>query len=474
MSRRRAQLARIALVSIVLAVTVGGSPAPAVAAVPRPNIVILVLDDIPAGAARILLERTTHIRDVFLDHGQEWTSFHAQDPLCCPGRAGILTGLYSSYHGVTENDARLFHPEETIGRALQRVGYWTVYSGKYLNKMGYLADKSPPGWSRFAGSGQGYFAKWWINDNLRLPGYHTTAVQRYAMNWLVAAPRQRKLLLMLMPFAIHSGGPGTSHPLPAWFRHGAHPAPQAVDDGHPACADIAPYRTPAYYEEDVSDKPAWVQALPATPPNTPETALIEGWPLVKECEALQSVDRMFGKVADELRRQGRFGNTLFILTADNGMAWGNHRWTTKSVAYATHIPLWIRWPAALGGVPHVVDVPSQATDLAPTLAELAGATLGPYPTGQLRPDGKSLAQTILSRGATRPSRGQLIEEHIAGGVRPAWRGIRTTNGRWHLVSWENGEVELYDLRADPWELDNLAAEPAYGRVERNLLRRLNR
>ena len=105
MTARWRRAAALALGVVLCGIAPVGGPA---AAVTRTNIVVLMLDDMPQEAARTLFERTKVIKREFLQHGQEWLHFYSNDPLCCPGRAGFLTGLWSQHHGVIDNDARLF------------------------------------------------------------------------------------------------------------------------------------------------------------------------------------------------------------------------------------------------------------------------------------------------------------------------------------------------------------------------------
>jgi arylsulfatase A-like enzyme len=121
----------------------------------------------------------------------------------------------------------------------------------------------------------------------------------------------------------------------------------------------------------------------------------------------------------------------------------------------------MRWPEMIGTDPGRIQAWVQNVDLAPTLADAAGARLGPFPTGQRGPDGISVLRTLTTRGAWIPARTSLFEEHR----HPRWRNLdwyslRTTDqhprGLWQYVEWASGERELYDLAVDPWRLHNLA------------------
>jgi len=172
-----------------------------------------MLDDLPADAAERLLPRMPHIEALFLEGGQRWTDFHAQDPLCCPGRAGFLTGLYSRHHGVTKNDGRLFDPRETIATALDREGYQTIHVGKYLNGVKESGiDRTPPGWDHIALTDNGYYQPWWVDGTYvgRESEYHTEVLAEYARGWLREAPADQPLLISLNPFATHGSKSGAA------------------------------------------------------------------------------------------------------------------------------------------------------------------------------------------------------------------------------------------------------------------------
>ncbi len=446
---------RLAVITIALVALL--VPAPTAAVDGRPNIVVVMLDDVASDVDTRLLERLPKMGRFFLDNGLHFTNAHGNDPLCCPGRANFLTGLYSHHHGVIDNDASLLQPEETIATALERVGYWNAYAGKYLVGVETLEDKVPPGWARRSLMTGGYYDyREWV-DGVEMPVtmYSADRVASRAVDFLEQAPTDQPVFLMLSPFATHGAkDEGT----------GAFPRPASRHAGDPRCDGIGKRTSPAYDEADVSDKPAFVQDFPLTGNS--------GWPLGRACRAMLSVDEMFGRVRATLRTQGRLANTLFVLLADNGMSWGDHRWDRKHVPWASPLPLFFRWPGVLGSgtVPTYVSM----VDLAPTLAEIGEATLGPYPTGQKGPDGVSLVRTLYTQGDEAPVRDALLVEHRGRGtgVIPPYWALRTTDGLWRYTEYETGERELYDLTADPWELTNVAGDPDYAETEAALAIRL--
>jgi N-acetylglucosamine-6-sulfatase len=443
----------------------------------RPNIVILMLDDVSPHDGR-LWEHLPTIRRTFVRQGVEFTDFHGETPTCCPGRVAFLTGLHTDHHGVRWNNGRLFRPGMTIATQLRRVGYHTIFSGKYLNVFDLVTPKHPPGWHEFhANGGDWYDYALWSNGRRewhgRRPGdYSTDVFTRKALASLRRAPRRRPVLLWLAPYAAHMPNP---------------PAPRHRDD--PRCASIPRWAPPNYMERDVSDKPAYIRRRPLRAPR--------GYDLRPACRSLLSVDDMLRRVVRELRRQGRLNDTLLVLTADNGMNYGAHRYLhDKKTPYATRIPFFASWPRALGATRRTIDERIQNIDLAPTLCELAGCRMGPYPTGQRRADGVSFARLLLGRGQG-PRRAAVIASfRTRGAAVPRWYGVETTRHsplarigcaaadqggcRWSYVVYETGERELYDVSngpcwtwvrgqpGDPCRLDNRAGDPGFRSIERQL------
>jgi len=416
-----------------------------------------MVDDLASIADHRLWNRLPAIRSLFIDHGLQFTSYYGNTPLCCPGRVNFLTGLRTEHHGVWMNDARLFHPEESIATELHDLGYYTFISGKYLNLTNELVNKFPPGWDHASVFGGAYYAyRMWkdgveIDHGRAAADYSTDVFAADAVEYLAEAPEDRPVFAFLTPFAVHSGADENGHTVSYM------PAPARNLIGDPRCAGIAPFRTPATNEPNVSDKPGYIAHLPLLP------VAARGWPLVRDCEALLSVDAEVATIRDMLASQGRLDNTIFILTADNGMAFARHRWAEKRVPYATQLDLYVHWPNGIGQTPGKVDAMEENIDLAPTLCQLAGCVMGPYPTGQLQADGRSFLGLIRARGGV--GRKFLVEEDVSPRPpRPPFYALRSSTlapvGQWHYVEYVNGERELYDLARDPNELHNLARDPA--------------
>jgi len=232
-------------------------------------------------------------------------------------------------------------------------------------------------------------------------------------------------------------------------------------------------RPPSFSEEDVSDKPVWVQEL--EPISEQEASRIDERYQERQ-ESMLAVDEMVGSLVEELEATGQLDNTYIVFTSDNGFHLGTHRLRHgKKTPYeeAAHVPLFVRGPGVPAG--STVEDLTLDTDLAPTFAELGGLE-------EFEADGRSL--TSLMRGGEPASWRSAIlleafldgksaseegdaeaddEEGTGEGKRTdqtAFGSARTKDYKY--VEHENGEKELYNLRKDPYELENVyeTADPS--------------
>ncbi len=437
-----------AVLGIVLALAPVGS---ARAQAPPPDIVVVVTDDqrfdslwaMPVVRAE-LVARGASFRDAFV-----------VNPICCPSRASILTGAYSHTTGVYRQAPpygrwEWFPDGSTLATWLDDAGYTTALVGKYLDGYQHaaLTGVVPPGWDRWVAFVHAAYHDYTltVDGTVRAYGsapsdYSTDVLGREAAAIVRAA--RGPLFLYLAPAAPHGPAP---------------PAPG--DEG--AFADLAPWRPPSYDESDVTDKPAWVRALPLL--DAAERERIDTLRR-NQYASLLSVDRAVGAVLDALRKTGRLENTLIVYTSDNGIAWGEHRWSKKEAPYeeVIRVPLVVRWDA--GGVRpgSSPDGPALNVDIAPTIAEAVGVAAPGAEGVSLLP--------VLRGSAEGPPRQDFLIEHLEGtNPVPTYCAVRSLG--WTYVRYTDGEEELYDLGSDPWQLQNLARDPAAADVREAMRSRL--
>jgi len=437
--RLRRPLALVA--SLVAGACAGVLPAePASAQTPDPDgppdIVLIVTDD----QRWDTLWAMPTVSERLAAPGVTFSEAFVVNPLCCPSRASILTGNYSHTHLVYRQDPPFgrfdwFDDSSTLATWLDAAGYRTGLFGKYIDGGQHAAVTGyvPPGWDRWVAFVHAEMLDYGLTFDGTVrrfgtePEDHSTQVLAHEA---VAFVRETEgpLFLVYAPAVPHA------------------PAIPSPGDEN-AFADLAPARPASFDEADVVDKPGWVRDLPRL--SDDEEAAIDAFRL-QQHRSLLGVDRAVGEILDALRAGGRLENTLIVFTSDNGILHGEHRWTKKEAPYeeAIRIPLVLRWDAA-GWTARTETALALNIDLAPTIADAAGV---PIPAT----DGESLLPVL--DGRTDPRRDFLIE-HLEG-TNPVTTYCAVRSARWKYVRYATGEEELYDLDADPFELENLAARPS--------------
>lgn len=440
MRRAGLVLASVALaVGLLLGVCGGVDPTAAQPRVAKPNIILVLTDDLDARPGSI--SRMPELRRYLIDQGTTFENAFATTSLCCPSRATILRGQYSHNHGVLTNEPRRGRYERFVRRGLNRStvatwlddgGYRTVEIGKYLN--GYKPPV-PPGWDD-------WYANGWRD------AYPEDWMARRAVRFIREMEGGRQPFFMWI---------GTRAP------HVPAEPPPRYSDRFP---DARAPRPPSFDEEDVSDKPAWIRSQ--QPLTERQIAGIDA--LYRDrLRSMLAVDDLVGRLVRALRATGELDNTYIVFTSDNGWSMGDHRRARgKWSAYEEDlkVPLIVRGPGVPRGAvrQHMV----LNNDLAPTFAQLGRVSTPPFV------DGRSFVP-LLRPGAPSPSkwRSAFLAEAVASevGGRPRYEAVRTGTHLW--VEYANGERELYSLREDPHQTRSLHAS-APDDLVRSLEARLDR
>jgi N-acetylglucosamine-6-sulfatase len=281
-----------------------------------------------------------------------------------------------------------------------------------------------------------------MNENGRLvtytkdaEDYSTDVLRDRALDFIERNARRRlPFFLFISPYAPH--GPSV-------------PAPRHAD----LYPDLVYPKSPSFHEEDTSDKPFIIRDLRRTGGlfETEEADAL----FVRRVQTMQAVDEMVADIIQLLEENGQLENTYIFFTSDNGFHMGEHSLPSgKMLAYEEDIrvPFMVRGPGIRPGT--TVTQMTANIDLAPTFAELAGAEVADFV------DGRSFVPFLFGqaeevtdwRKALLLETGYLDREsHVI-----AYRGIRAED--FTYVEYESGELEFYDLTADPYQLDNLAGE----------------
>jgi N-acetylglucosamine-6-sulfatase len=455
--------AMFAAVTLWMSVTPAANESRLASAPVTPNIVLILTDDQTLDE----LSYMPILKAELIDKGVTFTNAFVSNALCCPSRTTMLTGEYSHTTGVYQNEPP-YGGYETFGDQDQStVATWldandryeTALIGKYLN--GYHTKDVPPGWDRWAGLFIGDEDKGYYNYDINIDGHiehYGSAAEDYSTDMLAGLATQfingvdanKPLFLYFAPHAPHD--PAT-------------PPPRYADK----LSDLPQYDPPNFNEQDVTDKPQWVQDLPLL--TKYEIKRIQDF-RNRQARSLMAVDDAIGKIIGALDTAGRLHNTLFVFTSDNGLEHGSHRWTRKRVAWeeSIHMPMIVRYDPITQEIARTESHMVLNVDMAPTFADAAGVAA---------PAMEGTSWLPLLRGDASGWRTSFLLEHYASEVNdpsyvPTFCGVRME--RYKYVRYQDSpggteySEELYDLTTDPYELSSLAADPAYALLKRDLYR----
>ena len=431
----------------------------------RPNMIFVLVDDMrwdDFGAAGHPFAETPHI-DRLANEGAMFLNAFAATPLCSPVRGTFLTGLYAHTSGIIDNVERgpASHELATFPRALQRVGYETAFIGKW--HMG--RDDTPrPGWDYWLGMpGQGQLFDPELNENGErkvFEGYITDIFAEKAVEF-IERDRDAPFLIYLPHKAIHPDltvrAPGGGSALVAG---GFLAAPR--HEGRYADAEIP---RPVSYGVTPVDKPALMRETEGMGPLGPESVTPDET-IRDRLEMLLSIDDGVGTILEALDRTGQLDNTIVMVAGDHGYFYGEHGLNAeRRLAYdeSARIPVVARYPKLIpaGTRPDGLAV---SIDLAPTLLELGGAEIDPGLQGR--------SWVPLLEGA-RPADWRtsvLIEHHsdpesylgrsaLRRAMHLGYKAVRTETHKYIRYTDLEDMDELYDLVADPYEMQNLIDDP---------------
>ncbi len=446
---------------------------------PRPNVLLIVVDDLNTALGAYGNRRiSTPNVDRLAARGVTFERAYCQYPLCNPSRTSLLTGRRPESLSVISNRTP---PAKALARNLalpvffQQHGYWTMRAGKILHGVdnegaiewdvvGKLnrpltklkltedterkaAKPRPPRDEPPAEEGDAEhrllspIVVKGAEARLDLRDHH---VAEEAVRWLKRSSRREEPFFMALGF------------------HRPH----------------LPFEAPEkffllYPPETIELPPAPPPAAPPVPPRAVHTR--GAFPAMTPDEqrrviasyyaSVSYVDSQVGLVLDQLDKLGLTGSTVVVLTSDHGFLLGEHGglWG-KGALYeeAVRVPLLVAGPGVRAG--ERSPRPVELLDLFPTLSELAGL---PLPE---KLEGKSFAPLLRDPSAAweRPASTVLS---IGDGEKDLARTVRSE--RFRYTEWGSPErAELYDHAADPNELRNLASDPAFAREKQEMAKLL--
>jgi arylsulfatase A-like enzyme len=455
---------------------------------------VILSDDQEAETIRYM----PNLNALIVDQGTTLENFLISMPLCCPSRATFLRGQYGHSTEIMGNDLpyggfprfdALGEESSTVATWLQEAGYRTMLAGKYLNAFPQEDDLMhiPPGWTEWFSpvDGDAYVQfNYVLNENgtqveygKDAADYGTDVYGQKTVEFIERSAAEGE------PFFAYVSVYAPHWPYTAAPRH------EGMFDG------VQAPRTPNFDEEDVSDKPAHLRNLP--PLSEAEIDQIDE-AYRQRLRSLMAVDDLIADVVAALDATGQLDNTYIFYTSDNGFHLGCHRQVTgKTAPYdeETRVTMMVRGPGVPAG--ETLEHLTGNIDAAPTWAELAGVQpadfvdgrslvplLGgnPPPLDEWRqsfllehaPYEQPALTFVANMPAISKTPASLLEPPDADDmvVRsvlgleekkvnvPPYRGMRTEE--YLYVEYPMGDRELYNLRVDPYHLENsyANADPA--------------
>ncbi|MSX01769.1 MAG: sulfatase-like hydrolase/transferase [Actinobacteria bacterium] len=490
----------------------------------KPNVLVIMADDMRYDDMKWMPQT----KKLLGNQGTTFSKHFVTYPLCCPARTTFLTGQLAHNHGVTS----VFSPDNFIGWStkdnnmgawLQRAGWQTGVSGKYLNGYGELSQTEvPKGWNDWRGS----------IDESTIDAFNTTInvngkVTRHGDPDWSNRVLQFSKIVGEGKITEYAGTPTSlvstisslfwSRPRP-WTFGSTDPKNYTTKieaDGSRAFIAKATkskkrwfswYTPPSQHREDVAEQANLARSIGINP-RVPEPYLsrVKNLPLDRSApsfaevnmsdkrEALQSpavpnilspeckggcitkltdytrgragasmaLDDQVAKTVAQLKKSGQLEKTLIIFTSDNGWLLGEHNIPgDKYMPYEESIHVPLLMRGP--GIPKgkVNDALVANVDLSPTIVDATGATAG------RQTDGMSLLKLIKNPSLARTA--VPLEATRKLFVKPGaypnqwdvpYYGVRTKDYMYAKYT-GTGEEELYNLVSDPYEMNNLASVPS--------------
>ena len=383
--------------------------------------------------------------DKLASEGVLFRNHLANTPVCCPARAIILTGKYAHANGMVANDLRLRESETSVAELFAEAGYRTGFIGKWH------LDGGPrqPGWIPPGPRRQGF--EFWAANEVSHRHFDT----QYFRDDPEPIPIKRFEAEVWADLGIE---------FLQRTREDGRPFFLTIQMGPPHNPYIAPEDYMAMYDpEAITLRPNYRgEESNPNPASNPNRRIPGRKEITAYYAMITALDAEVGRLMTELDALGLRENTIVIVSSDHGDMLGSQgaRLKRKPWEESIKVPGIVRHPRVPGG--RVTDELFSHVDMAPTLLSLCG--LDPAPGMQ----GSDLSAVILGESESGPESAyfQIMGPYISGGVAAGWRGVRTK--RYMYARTKEAPWVLYDLDADPYELDNLVDKPEAAEIQAEL------
>ncbi|RYF60872.1 MAG: DUF4976 domain-containing protein, partial [Cytophagaceae bacterium] len=369
---------------------------------------------------------------------------------------------YAHTHKVVDNFAPLTPGLKFFPQYLQKAGYKTAFLGKW--HMGNTDDAPQPGfdyWLSFKGQGDYYNPTFNINGkrvSYTDSSYTSDLLTDYALKWLSSLDKSKPFCVYLSHKAVHAEfQPAKRHR--GIYKNMPINYPQtmyltATDSSKQWGAKPAQNPEMGPLKVNMADMPNWVKQQRYSWHGV--DYMYHGQIGFNDfyrqyCETLMGVDDSVGRVLKWLEDNGQLENTMVVYMGDNGFSFGERGLIDKRHMYeeSMRVPLLVRCPAVVKAGTKLDQV-VQNVDIAPTLLAYAGIAKPAQMQGN--------SFLPLLQGRTIPWREQAFYEYYWEAdfpQTPTMFGVRTDRYKYIFNHGVWDANELYDLKNDPQEVNNL-------------------
>jgi len=427
----------------------------------RPNVLFFLIDDQrndTLGCAGHPVIKTPNV-DQLAAAGVRFENMFVTTSICAASRASIFTGMTERTHGYTFGKPPVCkkHIAESYGAQLRAAGYRTGHIGKFgVNMEGGRASIAEM-FDVFNPLNRHPYLHKMPDGSLR---HESERCGDFAEEFIASQPEDKPFCLQVSFNAVHAEDgdkrPGVGH----------YPWPKAVDGMYedipmapPRLGDPAIFDALPKFMQDSMNRDRWYWRWDT--PEKYETNMRAYFRMIT------GVDRVIGRVLKKLEAEGLADNTIVIYTGDNGYYMGDRGFAGKWSHYeqSLRVPLIIydpRLPEEKRG--RLVEPMSLNIDLPATILDIAGVDV---PADY---QGHTLMPVVRDEATDAKPRTDFFCEHLMGHAAiPKWEGIRDQRYVYANYFGQNPPQEfLHDLKTDPDQLKNLAADPAMAEVLQKL------
>lgn len=424
----------------------------------HPNLIYVFADQLryrSCGYAGDERARTPHI-DALAAESVSFANAVSGHPVCAPYRAGLFTGKYTTSTGMVINELRMNPHHRCIGHVLTEHGYDTAYIGKWhlwANELGNHDDPKnsfvPPGPNRLGFDG--FWAAYNFHHHYVDAYYHTDSREKITLSGYepdgqtdLAIAHLRQAAASEQPLALFLSY-GTPHD--PWMPENV---PETFLD---ALRDVDFDLPPNYCEGNDSHADAWARL------SDEERAEITAWMRVYHAMTM-NLDWNIGRLLAAIDELDLRDDTIVVFTSDHGELFGAHGRRAKNIFYdeAVRVPFLVRWPDRVPAGTES-DVCLNTPDIMPTLLSLLGL---PAPADV---EGMDLSHAALGEPEPEPDAAfmQCTGATAAWEDGHEWRALRTKRYTYAIYRSDAQEL-LFDNVDDPYQMSNLAGDPAYAGV----------